>query len=172
MSGPLRRLLFILLGITTALSWGCGQKPPADKPQTIPFSVSVTKAGQPLEGANVFFVPDSHPNNLICTGLTDPNGIARMNTQYFGFPLKGAPVGSNKVYIVKEADDMHTKSKEERAAMGYAEGKKYEAERQKRRESQPIIIPKSLTSVTTSPLTVNVATGTEQLTIEVDDYKE
>jgi len=166
-----QRKTFCLLGIALVLSFGCGPRPPADSPKTVAFSVLVTKDGEPLAEANVFFVPDSHPGSVVCTGLTDSNGVAKMNTDYRSFKLKGAPVGNNKVYVVKEVDALHTKTQEERSAMGYAEGQKYDAERQQRRAAMPLIVPKSLTSETTSELTVEVAAGAEQLIIEVDEYK-
>ena len=166
-----RIAMFFLLGIVVILSFGCGKRPPADAPKTVPFSVLVTKDGKPLADANVFFVPDSHPGSLVCTGHTNSVGVASMNTDYRSFLLKGAPVGNNKVYVIKEIDAMHTKTPEERNQMSYLEGVQYDTERQKARAAQPPIIPASLTSVSTSPLTVTVAAGAEQMKIELNDYR-
>lgn len=83
-----------------ATFFGCG--PGVPKIGTIPASGTVTFKGQPVEGANVAFVPADPNSGKQATGYTDGNGRFKLQTFFGGTSAAdGALPGDYQVTVVK-----------------------------------------------------------------------
>ena len=90
---------FLLLSFTSC----GGQKMPDGMPPLHPTNITVTQAGQPLEGAVVNLVNADDPNyRWVIGGRTDARGICQVRTQG---EFVGAPEGRFKVLIRKQINE-------------------------------------------------------------------
>ena len=156
---------------------GCGPGTPKDMPKTYPCKITVTKGGSPVEGATVLLTSSGYPGSLSVTGKTDSSGVAVIQSSYAAHVATGAPAGDAKVVVQKTPDipDSVRKPKEEVAKMTPPEQNAYAAELAKAMAAAPKIVPQSLSSPATTPITVAVkedkSAGTE-MSVELEDYKK
>jgi hypothetical protein len=89
--------IVLLLGVTTMLIAGCGEKLPDGMPKPVPCEIIVTQDGTPLEGALVSLQP-SGDGKWSSVGKTNATGKAAVFTldRY-----KGAVPGKYKVVVSK-----------------------------------------------------------------------
>ncbi|MGQ9575084.1 MAG: hypothetical protein ACUVUC_07180 [Thermoguttaceae bacterium] len=89
----LNSLAFLaILGIMA----GCG-KARSKHPPTYPTTATVTYKGKPVEGARVDFHPTDLKKGVTASGLTGPDGVAKLRTPF----AEGAVAGSYLVTIDK-----------------------------------------------------------------------
>jgi len=141
---------FVLIALVLSLT-SCGK--PANMPNLFPCTITVSDNGAPLADARVSMTDESNALSLSINGITDSSGTAKMKTTYTNYTGSGVPAGKYKVVIDKEPanvppqkvdDSMNEKQSE--AAM-----KKWNEEYDKVR-----IVPKSITSLPDTPLTLEV----------------
>ena len=78
---------------------GCSHRPVHEGlPNLSSCSITITQAGQPLEGAVVTLTPKEGNAQWIVGGRTDVKGVAKILTQ---MKYSGAPAGNYKVRISK-----------------------------------------------------------------------
>ncbi len=98
--------------------WGC--EPANDNPPTFPVTSTVTIKGQPVEGADIVFVP-STPEALAAFAKTDDDGKFEMRTID---PGDGVVAGTYKVMVSKleagKVDDTKVFATAEEEATAYA----------------------------------------------------
>lgn len=160
----------LLIGCVALMTLSaCGPKIPSDVPKLIPCTIKVTKAGAPLEGAQVILYKNGGAGSLTVCGTTDASGVAKISTIRASYVGKGAPEGDYKVTVNKEVVVPHWKTPEELAEMTPPEAEKYDAEMQKKRDAIPRIVPKDLADQSKTPLAASVsAKGGEILSVDVD----
>ncbi|MCL2743620.1 MAG: carboxypeptidase-like regulatory domain-containing protein [Planctomycetaceae bacterium] len=155
---------FVLILAAVSIS-GCGK--PAGMPNLQSCTITVLDGGAPLADARVMMKDESNAMMLAINGITDSSGTAKMKTTYTDYVGNGVPAGKYKVIIDKEPanvpplkvdDSMDTKQAEE--AM-----KKWNEEYDKIR-----IVPIKLTSLTETPLTLEVNGAVEQK-FDIAEYK-
>ena len=75
----------------------------------------VTHNGEPLEGADVKFVPEKFlgPNMKTATGVTDQNGVAMLTIPLDGNSPPGVPPGFYRVEITKAGEKIPAKYNKE-----------------------------------------------------------
>lgn len=100
--GCVKTVLFVALaGLVTGWTGCGGKKSVPGRPDTVPVKVVVTYKGQPVEEANVQFLPavgGDATSGVAATGITDAQGTARLTT----FDQNdGAVPGSYRVCIRK-----------------------------------------------------------------------
>jgi len=119
----LRQLLCLAVGVAlTCAAVGCGPKPPADMPKTVPFKVKVVDGTKAIAGARVFFIHDQKGS---VSGITDASGVAEITTMLQNYTAKGAPAGEYRVQVVKERLAEHWKTPEEQSKMSKPEKDAY-----------------------------------------------
>ncbi|MCA9089244.1 MAG: carboxypeptidase regulatory-like domain-containing protein [Planctomycetaceae bacterium] len=89
---------FSLSLLLTVFATGCGSGVPSDRPDLATVTGTVTLDGQPLEGADVTFQPESARPSV---GTTDSSG--KYELIYLN-DVKGAVVGPNRVMITTRRD--------------------------------------------------------------------
>jgi hypothetical protein len=92
-----RRLIALVLA--SALAGGCGSK--SEGPEFAGVSGTVKYQGQPLENAQVVFIPDT-AGAPPASGATDKNGYYRLMTRA---PGDGAVVGKYRVTVAARGPD-------------------------------------------------------------------
>jgi hypothetical protein len=133
-----------MLGLMTTAWLGCG-----GGLRLVPVEGTVTLDGQPLEAAAVLFEPDG--GGKPATGTTDAAGNFVLTTIETG---DGAVPGANKVAVIK-VNVLGT-----RPVGGDAESGDME-------EEVEYVTPIEYANTRTSPLTIEVESGMEPLTIEL-----
>ena len=161
----------LMLGVGLLLFTGCGKKKPDGIPPLYPVSVTITKGGTPVAGANVFLVPTSVDfGSWSAAGFTDASGLATIETSQGDWKGKGAPEGEFKIYLTKLAKI----EEPERPAGddGSVDLADFYAERLRRLEAASKEIPKELTSVATSGLKITVTAGSgADETFDISKYE-
>ena len=87
-----KSILVILSIMTLVFASGCG-----NKIKTYPVTGKITYKGEPLVGASVAFSPKVEGQGLPALGVTDSNGVYKLQTEK-GRPYGGTTPGE---YIVK-----------------------------------------------------------------------
>ncbi|MDR1270927.1 MAG: hypothetical protein LBK82_15540 [Planctomycetaceae bacterium] len=160
---PLR--IFVILFLLAF--HGCQQRPEG-MPTTVPCQITVLKNGVPMEGIDVSLHSHGGNGTLSIMGLTNAQGIAKIQTHSVNYKESGAPVGSYKITIDKPVqlppdgvDDSKLSGKELNDYLT-----KREAELEKIR-----VVPQWLTVSSSTPLEIKVEpqTGGEQ-TIDLKDF--
>jgi len=137
----------LVLGSSGVLS-GCGG---SGRPETIPVSGTVTLDGKPVAGASVMFSPE--PSGRPATGVTDEQGRFTLKTFEAG---DGALVGKHTVTValVKTTGFMADKD-------GLSGGIAPEGIREE------WIVPKKFADPKTSGLSVEVASGMDDVKLDL-----
>ncbi len=86
-------LQLVLAGLILGFA-GCG----GGHKKPVPTEVLVLLDGKPFDGATVTFVPDNPAESVSASGLTGPDGVAKLTTNNTG---DGAIPGSYKVVVTK-----------------------------------------------------------------------
>ena len=162
------RILSVLL-LAALFCVGCGPKKPDGIPKLNQTKITVQKSGSPVVNANVFLVPDgAQAGSWSVSGKTDQTGVAIIKTMQGDWEAPGAPEGNYKIYLTKfveieEPERPDNMDEDEEAK------KAYYAEREKRLKEAGSEIPPAMTDAGTSGLTISVAAGMTELTIDVDE---
>ena len=149
--------------IVMLLSGGC-QKRPEGLPKPYPTTVTVTNAGQAIEGAKVTLLPATALPSVTIYGDTDANGKAVIHSLCEGLIFEGAPQGEYRVVVSKTPDVQIP----EELSSNMATPPEVRAANQKKIEAlfeENRIIPASLESAESTPLTLSVA---EKGVLDVD----
>ncbi|MDO5555034.1 MAG: hypothetical protein Q4G68_14870 [Planctomycetia bacterium] len=94
-----KQFLWIFLIGSCALFPACSRKTPADLPELVPLTVTVTQEGQPLQGANVMLVPTEEADQKWnALGETNESGSVALSTHGL-YP--GVKPGKFKVMLYK-----------------------------------------------------------------------
>ena len=84
---------------------------------------------------------------------------------------KGVPAGAYKVTLSKTPKAPSERTADEVAAMSYDEQVAYSQKINAERAKMPPLIPKSLTNLKETPLTLEVATSGGEIIIDLSQYK-
>jgi len=149
-------LCLLSLGILT----GCGPKLPDGMPKLHPVTITVTQDGTPLADANIVL---SGVGDWVSTGSTDAQGVAQLFTQG-RYP--GVPAGTLKVTVTKVGTEGEPPppnpfdAESERVYQEYQRaGKSYR---------QFHVVPPDYRQESTTPLTVEVAPGIKNVSVNVE----
>lgn len=154
--------LFAILPLFSA----CGPARPDDMPETAPCTITVLKDGAPLPDVEVSLYREKGNGALSIRGKTDANGIALIRSSWGEYSSRGAPIGKNKITIVKHfavpgaltADEIEMLSPQEQ--MEYE--KKYNEELEK---NSPV--PRELSQVSSTNLEIDIQAG-NKATLVID----
>jgi hypothetical protein len=160
-------LLFLMLAL---LGSGCSSKP-SRFPKVQKTSVRVTDGTTPIEGVNVILTTESQSNAWGISAITDAAGAAAFFTAQNGYSAEGAPAGQYKVIVRKDPDLPSQLANEEVEKMSLEEQAKYHAKIDREKATIKSVIPDSLGSVRSTPLTFEVGNGSSELTIDISQYK-
>lgn len=156
-------VMSILVGCLWLASAGCDQGPekPADLPELVPVTITVTYNGEPVEGANVLLAPTS--GKFSAAGITDAGGKAVMKTDA---KYEGVPAGEYQATVAKREKLDWEPPPQPKDPSKYME---WEAEL----KNQPMpehLLPEKYSKFTTSDLTVTVSEGSPvEETLELTD---
>lgn len=97
---PIQKLSVVFLVLGFVLHGGCDRGPakPKNMPELFPCRITITQAGNPLEGAAVVLAPMSGNTAWISQGATDAQGVAEIKTHV---DFKGVPEGEYAVRVSK-----------------------------------------------------------------------
>ena len=90
------RATLALIGLSVVCAAGCGPDA-SGNPTTYPVTGKVTRAGKPVDGATIVFVP-ADEKGIAATGITDAAGEYKMTTFAAG---DGVTPGSYKVRLTQ-----------------------------------------------------------------------
>ncbi|MCL2117901.1 MAG: hypothetical protein FWH27_05680 [Planctomycetaceae bacterium] len=143
-------------------------------PKLFPCTITVTKGGTPVSGANILLFSPQLPGSLATSGQTNAGGVAEIGSSLANYFESGSPAGELTVVIQKTPDvpEELKLTPEEHSKMTPPESNAYSAKLAKAMKDAPKIVPDKLSSPATSPLKVTVAeskTGTH-VTFELDDF--
>lgn len=133
---------------------GCGPDLPEGLDAVYPVEVTVTYKGEPLDEADVYFIPDDGDQRFAAVGTTDAAGKA---TLYTLNKYEGAKAGPHKVSVSKW-EVFETGRFEQNEA-----GEKVPVTDRK------LVIPEKYRDQNTSGITETVEEGTNSFTIELTD---
>ncbi len=155
-------LLSFVVVLASAILVGCSGKP-SGFPKVSPCKITVTNGSEPIEGVDVALIPDEPISGVIVGGKTDATGVCVVNTTFANFSAPGAPEGSFKVQLRKEAESsMPELTADDMASMDRSAIDKYNAEREAEIKSLPKVIPADLTSAQTTPVSVSIPADKEK----------
>lgn len=147
---------------------GCGGvKAPPGFPGTLPFSITVTDSGKPIEKVNVILVPTGNVEGAAWTasGFTNTSGVAVLQTVSGSFAKKGAPEGEYKVVLNKPIEiDPELLGPEPTDRF---EQLAYEKKAIELRSKMTSEVPEIYSDGKTTPVTITVAKGTKSESIDV-----
>ena len=154
------RITFFLCVLPLGFILGCGPKLPDGMPKLYPVTITVTQDGVPLADANLIL--SGGAGIWISTGTTDAQGTATPFTQgkYVGIPAGTFKVAVTKV--VSEGEKPPPSPIDAESARVFQEyqrsGKKYR---------QFNLTPLPYRREDTTPLTVTIAKGAKNVTVDV-----
>ncbi|MGL4594270.1 MAG: hypothetical protein ACRCUY_06030 [Thermoguttaceae bacterium] len=163
---------FILLAILPMLLTMSCNKAPDGMPKIYPCSVSVVNDSGPVEGAIIMLFPETEIGDIVSTGTTDKNGIAKIATMYQLYTQNGAPEGDYKITIQKEPFLAHTKTPEELVRMDRTELESYTKEYRAKFNVLPKIVPEKLTKHNSTPLKLSITPVGGRLDVDLSQYKK
>jgi hypothetical protein len=158
-------VMFVLCLTTTIFLAGCtGTNPPKDFPKTLPFKITVLKAGKPVESVNIRLMTTAGGNWTV-SGNTNSSGIAVMQTVSGSYSKKGVPEGSYKVIL-------HKPIAVDPALLGPEPKDRFEqlAYEKKAKEIQSKMtpeVPLTYNDGKTTPVTIEVTKGKSSETIDI-----
>lgn len=133
---------------------GCGPELPEGLDAVYPVEVTVTHKGQPLDQADIYFIPDDGEQRFAAVGTTDAAGKA---TLYTLNKYEGAKAGTHKVSVAKwEVFDTGRVAKTD-------DGEEYAVTDRK------LATPEKYRDHNTSGITQTVEKGSNSFTIELTD---
>lgn len=151
---------------------GCNPSVPSNFPSVVPVKVTVNDQGSPIDNvAVVFTVSDSGVSHIV-GGNTDPSGVVELKTTQATHQVKGCPLGKYKVTLNKAPKLPSEKTREEINRMTPEETNAYSQIIEKETKEAKPIIPTPLTSITTTPITVEVPAGGKDFTFDISEYKK
>ena len=163
--------LFVFILSMSVLSMiGCGgANVPKDFPATIPFTITIANGGKPIEGVNIR-LSTTMTTNWTVAGSTDASGAAVMQTISGSYAQKGVPEGSYKVIMTKPSEvDLSSlgpvPDMEDAVALAA-----YNAKAEELRSKMPQEVPSVYSQERTTPVTLEVAKGKSQETIDVGKH--
>ena len=147
---------------------GCGKKAPDGFPKTYSTTVKITLDGKPFQNASISFHPESGSNRWSVAGRTDSNGNAAMTTFQGDYRANGAPEGSYKLTVGKEAiyPDWNEEKIEVKSA---ADALAAKAQSQRKKKTAVHEIPTELANVKQSNTVVEVTASGGVFQYEVND---
>ena len=164
--------LAFLTCFSVALSVGCSGGAPKGFPQVIPCTVTVLDGTTPIADVEVTLQATSASSGMVFFGKTDASGVCKVGTSYANYFKEGVPAGNYKVILAKEPFVEEMKTREEQEAMTTkAEVDAYRKQMQAKRDALPRVIPVSLTTNGTTPLTLDVSGKRAELTVNVGEHK-
>ncbi|MDR1494108.1 MAG: carboxypeptidase-like regulatory domain-containing protein [Planctomycetaceae bacterium] len=152
------------------LGGGCSSKP-SGFPNVQKTSVRVADGTTPIEGATVILTTESQSDAWGISAFTDASGKASFFTMQNGYSAEGAPAGQYKVVVQKDPDLPSRLSNEEIEKMSPEEEAKYHAKLDREKAAIKSVIPNTLGSVKSTPLTFEVGKDFSELTIDISKYK-
>jgi hypothetical protein len=157
--------------VTVLFFAGCGGvSVPQNFPPTSPCQIKITNGAFPLSGVAVNLFLDAPLPNTVVEGTTNSSGIALMQTKQGDYSKEGVPNGEYKVRLVEVIDTgIPPLSLAEQMKLTSQQFKARQKEIDSKTDSLRII-PKKLTSITTTPLKLTVS-GETSLEIDVSTYK-
>ncbi|MDO5552948.1 MAG: hypothetical protein Q4G68_04230 [Planctomycetia bacterium] len=154
---------------------GCKSELEKSMPRLYPCAIEIVNKGTPVADVNVVLMGDESVQQLSMGGVTDAEGVARINTMRGSFIGKGVPQGEYKITLNKKIEITGTKTSIELADMSTAERKKYQEDMKasvNRMEEEKRLIPVIVQSGQTTPLEVSVTPGGgELLNIDLSEIK-
>jgi len=168
----MRPIIFLSLVTAFVIQTGCGQQLPPDWPKTYPCTITVTKDGEPLEGATVYLTRTENHGSWAVAGLTNASGVAEMETSWTHAATKGAPEGTFTVTLSKaEPPPELSIPQAELEAMPYDRRTAFVEAEMARARANPLI-PRALADPAVAKVQIEVVPGTPAtLTIEVNDHR-
>jgi hypothetical protein len=157
-------VLFVLAGN------GCSSKP-SGFPKVQKTTVRVTDGTTPIEGANVILTTDTQADAWGISAVTDASGSGSFFTAQNNYSAEGVPAGQYKVVVQKDAVLPSRLSNEEVEKLSPEEEAKYHAKIDRDKATVKSVIPESLSSAKSTPLTFEAGKGTSELTIDISQYK-
>lgn len=169
----MRFLTFFVFIAVIPFFIGCGPKRPEGMPETVPCTVTVLEGGTPMAGVIVTLRNDTASSSLLIEGTTNSAGVAEISSTWGNYTAKGAPIGPAKVTLNKPFEiPPPTASEAEMELWTMEQSTKYLKEREEMIDKLRII-PKIVSVVSQSPLTVSVESGSgATLTVDINDYKK
>jgi hypothetical protein len=166
-------ILFWIAGMLCfGLIAGCSDNPDGF-PKVVPCVVTVTDNGTPVEDVFVQIATVPQTSSLSSVAKTDAHGNAAIQTQLGTFAKPGVPVGKLVMVLKKRPEVPDFKSAEEREKMTFDQAKAYSEEIEARRNKLPPIIPPTLTSSQTSPLTMDAVAGNSiRWNVALEEYRK
>lgn len=144
----------VLLVLFCILASACGSsKTPDGMPSLIQCTVIITQDGKPLHNANVSFLPEDSSSKWNASGSTDTSGKALM---YTWSVHKGVAAGKYKVTVRKVETE-----KLPPAPSGSTQPS--------RSPDSFSLIEKQYGNVESTPLMVEIAKGTKEITLDVGE---
>ena len=150
---------------------GCGMiggGRPKGFPRPYPCTVTVTKDGQPIVGAQVALFGPERSANVVIGGTTDERGMAKIFTAIGNYQEAGAPSGEYHVMIKKDVILEETLSDEELNKLSPDGKKKHAAELAEKRKSARETPEK--TASPKSPVVLTVEKEPVTITVDLAEY--
>ena len=167
----MRTLTFLTFIAAVPLITGCGAARPDNMVDTAPTTITVLQNGSPMSGVVVTLFLDGGNPSLVARGTTDGSGNAVIRTSLGDYTTSGAPVGMCKVTLDKEFEIPPSPLTPDQVSdLTLEQAARYEQER-RAAVDKARIIPERLASVSLTPLSLTVASGSGgTLTVELSEH--
>ena len=170
-----RNKLVIVIGCLSLMLMltSCGKGKPEGIPSLHPATVTVKNGSSAIADARVVLIfSGNSTGSWAVSGATDANGVAKLSTKQGEWSGLGVPEGDYVVFINKSPEFTPEPMPEEIEGNDAAKAA-FNAERQKKFDALPKIIPTSLTTAVTSPLKITVTAGTPaELAVDISEYSK
>jgi hypothetical protein len=166
--------LLVTLYFISLVMIGCShQHKPSDFPNLYSYTFTVLFQGQPVEKAQVMFLPEQSGQGWAVGGKTNNRGIAEIYTHQGSYMKSGIPAGTFKVTIFKDPEELEqlAKSKEEMDKMTPEEDAQYNARINEVLKTAKTIVPAILSNRAKTPLKIIVSETENTFTVNLEQYQ-
>ncbi|MGL6193534.1 MAG: hypothetical protein ACRC2T_01785 [Thermoguttaceae bacterium] len=159
----------ILCMITITTLVGCSNKP-SGFPKTYPTTVTVKDGGAPLADITVFLDSES-PAEWVISGVTDSQGVAKINTKQVAYKSEGAPTGNFTVRVDQKCAPLPPDLADiaAQASANSAEVSSADAEKIVAYMAANKIFPDRYTSASMSPVKISVSASGGNVEFDIQD---
>jgi hypothetical protein len=162
----------VCIALTLVFASGCSRtQKPDGFPQLVPHTIIVNNNGTPEKDVTIVLLPQNVSGSWAISGTTDVSGRAILATSQGSYTQTGCPVGKFKAVLTKVVRPSFEVSSEKYDKMTPEERDAYGAKMEAEIKKLSVIVPKSLTSPTTTPLTFEIANSNQETTLDLKDYK-
>jgi hypothetical protein len=165
----MKKFIYCIFFVISAI--GCHKSSPSGLPPLVPYTIKVVDNQQPITGVDIGLYREEGQGGWSLGGITNSDGIAKIQTIFGSFEGYGIPAGTYRVLFNKriELPQELILSEEQSLKLSPEELTKWDQKKQKYIKEHRIL-PDAFSDWETTPIKITVSETEHSFTVDVSKY--